>query len=139
MDAPDVDVDWVRVGFSLQSIAEQETAAQEKNTRATIRNRIVSLLKERGGEMVMGDCLDAIPCNRSLKFEIRDELVSSRVLALEGVPYSKTNPLRLRLLTPEWTAGIVIANPSSVVVSRDESVTLRKPERQPMKLGSTSV
>ena len=106
------------LGSTTTAIAEQERAAQEKNTRATITNRIVSLLKERG-EMLMGDCLDAIPGNRSLKFEIRDELISSKVVALEGVPHSKTNPLRLRLLKPEWSAGIVIANPSPAVESRE--------------------
>jgi hypothetical protein len=107
------------LGSTTTAIAEQETAAQAKNTRAAITNRLVSLLKECG-EMLMGDCLDAIPGNRSLKFEIRDELISSKVVGLEGVPHSKTNPLRLRLLKPEWSSGIVIANPSPVAKSREE-------------------
>jgi AAA domain len=107
------------LGSTTTAIEEQETAAQEKNTRATITNRIVSLLRERGAEMLMGDCLDAIPGNRSLKFEIRDELINAKVVALEGVSHSKTNPLRLRLLKPEWSAGIVIANPSPAIENRE--------------------
>jgi len=107
------------LGSTTAAIAEQETAAQEKNTRATITNRIVFFLKEHGGEMPMGECIESIPGNRSLKFEIRDELISSKVIALEGVSHSKTNPLRLRLLRPEWSAGMVIANPSPVE-SREE-------------------
>lgn len=108
------------LGSTTTAIAEQETAAQEKNTRAAITNRMVSLLKERGGEMLMGDCLDAVPGNRSLKFEIRDDLINNKVVALEGVPHSKTNPLRLRLLKADWSAGMVIASPTPVVKNRKE-------------------
>ena len=52
-----------------------------------------------------------IPGNRSLKFTLRDELIAEGVIAQEGVPHSKSNPLRLKLLKPDWTAGLVIANP----------------------------
>jgi hypothetical protein len=108
------------LGETTTVIAEQQATAQEKNTRTAIANGIVAMLKEHG-MMPMGECIEAVPGNRSLKFEIRDELIADGVLALEGVAHSKTSPSRLRLLKPDWTGGLVIANPTPVVESRQQS------------------
>lgn len=95
------------LGNSLSESSEQETAAQEKNTRRSVKNGIVAALKEHDGVMVMSECLDTVTGNRSLKFEIRDELINDGVIVLEGVAHSKANPLRLKLLKPDWTANPV--------------------------------
>ena len=100
------------LGTTLSSTVEQESVAHEKNTRSSIKSRIVSLLKERGGEAAMTKALDSITGNDQMKFEMRDELISDGVIDLVGVPHSTTNPLRMRLLKPDWTPGLVIANPS---------------------------
>jgi AAA domain len=100
------------LGNTLSSTTEQESVAHEKNTRSSIKSRIVSLLKERGGEAPMTKALDSITGNDQMKFEMRDELISDGVIDLLGVPRSTTNPLKMRLLKPDWTPGLVIANPS---------------------------
>ncbi|MGA7504539.1 MAG: AAA family ATPase [Candidatus Sulfotelmatobacter sp.] len=100
------------LGHSLSETTEQAAQAQEKNTRRTIKNGIVAVLRNNGNVMVMADTLDAVPGNRSLKFEVRDELKHEGVIDIEGVPHSKTNPLRLRLLKPDWNEGLLIANPT---------------------------
>jgi hypothetical protein len=100
------------LGDTTTGIAEQETAAQEKNTRRTVKNNIVAAPKANGGDMVMVECFDAVIGKQSLKIEMRDELVAEGVLAVEGVAHSKTNPSRLRLLKSDWSEGLVIANPT---------------------------
>jgi AAA domain len=99
------------LGSTSSEVTEQEASAHEKNTRQSIKRGIVAALKERGGEMPLSDCLDAVAGNRGLKFEMRDELVSDGVIESFGVPHSKTNPLGLRLLKPDWNE-LVIANPT---------------------------
>jgi hypothetical protein len=100
------------LGDTTTAIAEQETAAQEKNTRRTVKNSIVAALKANGGDMVMVECFDSVIGKQSLKIEMRDELVAEGVVAVEGVAHSKTNPSKLRLLRPDWSEGLVIANPT---------------------------
>jgi hypothetical protein len=101
------------LGNTLTETTEQETVAQEKNTLSTIKNSIVTLLKEHGGEFPMTKALDSIKGNDALKYAARNELIRDGVIDIPaGVAHSKTNPSKLRLLKPEWTTGLVIANPS---------------------------
>ncbi len=102
------------LGDTTTAIAEQETAAQDKNSHRTVKNSIVAALKANGGDMVMvmAECLDSVIGKQSLKIEMRDELIAEGVIALEGVAHSKTNPSKLRLLRPDWSEGLVIANPT---------------------------
>jgi hypothetical protein len=112
------------LGDTTTAIAEQETAAQEKNTRRTVKNSIVSALKANGGDMVMAECFNAVIGKQSLKIEMRDELVAEGVIAVEGVAHSKMNPSRLRLIRPDWSEGLVIANPAPA--SKPKVITVGK-------------
>jgi hypothetical protein len=100
------------LGDSTAAIAEHETAAQEKNTRRSVKNSIIAALKDNGGEMVMVDCFDAVVGKQSLKIEMRDELAAEGIISVEGVAHSKANPSRLRLLKSDWSDALIIANPA---------------------------
>ena len=60
----------------------------------------------------MGECLDSIAGRKQTKYDVRDELIEDGVIDMVGVPHAKGNPLRLKLLKPDWIPGLVIANPS---------------------------
>ncbi len=100
------------LGSTLAQTNDEASAVQEQNTRRLLKSRIVASLREHGGEAKMSDCIDSIPGNRQLKFEMRDELTREKVITMLGVAHSPNNPLRLKLLKPDWT-GLVINNPSS--------------------------
>jgi|GEM_PF-4894332 len=93
------------LGNSLSESSEQAAQAQEQSSRSAVKSRIVSLLKERNGEAPMTEALDSIKGNMKLKYDMRDELRHEGVIAIEGVPHSKSNPLKLKLLKPDWTAN----------------------------------
>jgi hypothetical protein len=90
-------------GDTLAKTTEEQTAAQEQNTRSTMKSRIIAALKEHSGEWEMSACLDSIVGAKAMKYDCRDELIKDKVLKMSGVARSKTNPLRLVLLKPDWT------------------------------------
>lgn len=108
------------LGNSLSESSEQASQAQEQNTGTAVKSRIVSLLKEQNGEAPMTEALDSIKGNMQLKYEMRDELRRDGIIDMVGVPHSKTNPLRLILLNPDWTG--LIANPTPVSEREPQSV-----------------
>lgn len=69
-------------GDTLAKSTEDMSAAQEQNTRLTIKSRIVASLKEHGGETRMGECLDSIAGRKQLKYDMRDELIEAGVVAM---------------------------------------------------------
>src|SRR5205814_450206 len=85
---------------------EDQTIAREKNTKATIKSRIVQTLKSRGGKALMRETLDGITGRDALKYGCRDELIKEGVIKMTGVARSNTNPLHLVLLQPDWTASV---------------------------------
>ena len=99
------------LGSTLAQTNDEASAAQEQNTRRLLKSRIVASLREHGGEAKMSDCFDSITGQRQLKFDVRDELIREKVITMLGVPHSSSNPLRFKLIKPDWT-GLVI-NPSS--------------------------
>ena|ERR1017187_5344010 len=94
------------LGESLEKQVADQTVAREKNTKATIKSRIVQTLKSRGGKALMSETLDGITGNDALKYECRDELVKDVVIKMTGVARSKTNPLCLVLLQTDWSASV---------------------------------
>jgi hypothetical protein len=101
------------LGESLAKTVADQTAAREKNTKATIKSRIVLTLKSRGGKAPMMEVLNGISGNEALKYDMRDELVKEGVIKITGVAHSKTNPLHLNLLQPEWSSsGIAVTQPT---------------------------
>lgn len=132
------------LGDSTTAIVQEVSAAQEKNTRRTLKNGIVTMLKEHGGVMAMSECLDSVSGNRSLKFDMRDELIADGVIVPEGVAHSKSNPLKLRLLKPDWTANpVIISTPteptiSPMTVTQSETVTLQPVNVTPVPKVSTA-
>jgi hypothetical protein len=97
------------LGDTLAKTIEEQSAAQDKNTAVTVKARIVASLRDHGGEALHSLCIDSIPGNRQMTYDMRDELIKESVLKMSGVPRSKVNPLRLKLLKPEWTTGMVIS------------------------------
>lgn len=95
-------------GDTLAKSIEEVSTVQEQNTRTAIKSRIIASLKEHNGEGLQSDCLDSIPGRRQTKYEVRDELIKDTVISLSGVPHSKVNPLRLKLLMPGWSPYPVI-------------------------------
>jgi hypothetical protein len=107
-------------GDTLAKSVEEQSAAHEDNIRTTMKFRITAALKEHGGEWEMSPCLDSILGAKAMKYECRDELIKDKIVKMSGVARSKTNPLKLVLLKPNWSpTGVVIANPSSDVPSHD--------------------
>ena len=108
------------LGDTLAKSVQDQSAAQEKNTRWVIKSRIVAALKLRGGDAPMAEIVDGISGHRELKFNMRDELIKENVIKMSGVPHSKVNPLRLTLLKPDWTSGLVITTQPEAPPSVDE-------------------
>jgi len=102
-------------GDTLAKSTEDMSAAQERNTRLTIKSRIVASLKEHNGETRMGECLDNIAGRKQLKYEVRDELIETGIISMVGVPHAKDNPLRLKLLKPDWTPSAVKVGPERTI------------------------
>jgi hypothetical protein len=116
------------LGNTLREVKEQKVRAQEKNTRTAIKSGIISLLKENGGEMPMSLCIDGVFWRKESKDEVRDELIADGVIEMRGAPHSKTNPLRLRLLKPDWSEGLIVA---SSALPNPGSLTELIPEQVP--------
>jgi hypothetical protein len=110
-------------GDTLAKTTHEQSAAQEANIRSTMKSRIIAALKEHGGEWEMSACLDSIVGAKAMKYECREELIKNdKAIRMTGVARSKTNPLRLILIKPDWT-------PSPVKVAPDIStanVSFRK-------------
>jgi hypothetical protein len=102
------------LGDSLAKTVAEQSTAREKNTRGLVKSRIVLALRAQGGDALMSEIFEGIAGHDALKYDMRDELVRDGVIKLSGVPHSKTNPLRLKLLKPDWT-GPVVAEPVPVV------------------------
>jgi len=96
-------------GDTLAKRVEEQSAAYEDNIKATVKFRIIAALKGNGGEWEMSKCLDSIIGAKAMKYDCRDELIRDKAMKMVGVAHSKTNPLRLILLKPNWTpsSGIV--------------------------------
>ena len=110
-------------GETLAKAVEEQSAAHDDNIRVTMKSRIVAVLKEHGGEWGMKTCLDSIVGANAMKYDVRDELIKKdKAIRMAGVARSKTNPLRLILLKPDWTPSpvtVTVSAPSSVK-SQDE-------------------
>lgn len=95
-------------GETLAKTTEVQAIAHEENTKTLMKSRIIAALKQHGGEWKMSECLDSIVGKRETKYECRDELIKNdKVIKMSGVSGSKTNPLKLILLQPEWTPNPV--------------------------------
>lgn len=108
-------------GDTLAKTVEEQIAAQEDNTRATMALRIISALKAHNGEWEKSPCLDSISGKKETKYEIVDELIRKKVIKQSGVPRSKTNPQKLTLLKPDWS-------PSPIIVTSEAPPSAPPPE-----------
>src|ERR1700741_3316530 len=75
-------------GDTLAKTTEEQTAANELNTKTVVKIRMVESLKANGGDMKMEDCLKGIVGGRQMKYDARDELVKDKVIKISGVPKS---------------------------------------------------
>jgi hypothetical protein len=111
-------------GDTLAKTVEEQTAAHEGNIKATVKSRIIAALKGHGGEWEMSECLDSIIGAKAMKYDCRDELIKTdKAIRMAGVAHSKTNPLKLILLKPNWTPSsvtVVTPDPVNPVKSKDE-------------------
>jgi hypothetical protein len=107
-------------GDTLAKSVEEQSAAHEGNIKATMKSRIIAALKAHGGEWEMSECLDSIVGAKAMKYDCRDELIGKdKAIGMKGVARSKTNPLRLVLLKPEWTPSAVMVTPDPQVPAPD--------------------
>ena len=107
-------------GDTLAKATEKQAVAHEGNIKATVKSRIVTALKSNGGEMKSKDCLDIVTGAEQMKYDCRDELIKDKVIKMSGVAKSSANPLRLKLLKPDWTPTSVKVSP--VTVSTDTKI-----------------
>ncbi len=111
-------------GETLAKSVEVQSTAHEDNIKTTMKFRIITALKAHGGEWKMSECLDSITGKREMKYECRDELIKNdKAIKMSGVSGSKTNPLRLILVKPDWT-------PSPVTVSTPETSSAPTPDEE---------
>jgi len=101
-------------GDTLAKTVEDQSLAQEKNTAVVVKNRIVQSLREHGGDALHSLCIDSLQGNRQTIYDMRDELIKENTIRMSGVPRSKVNPLRLTLLKPEWTSGLIVTQPQPI-------------------------
>jgi hypothetical protein len=81
--------------------------------RAQTLPTLPELWVEKFGEAPLSDYRENVPGNHQAKLDAIDRLVKQGIVKRHGVPQSKTNPLRLCLINPNWSNGVIVTPQST--------------------------